>query len=250
MKNAPKILVVEDDEDTYELYSEILASAGYSVIGANNGIEAVTSALKLQPQLIVMDVALPGRNGLEAAKLLKSDRRSRHIPILALSGLVQSCFVDLARNVGCDAFLTKPCPVSKMLSEVERLLRERAGVSLGKPVLVVEDDPDIRGVLSDVLGDQGFAVSAAANGLEALAHLRRMYTPPKLILLDLMMPVMDGWQFRAAQREEPMIASIPVVVLSTAENLRSGGRELSGCEFLPKPIDFPQLVGAISRLAS
>jgi CheY-like chemotaxis protein len=130
MRTTPLILVVEDDEDTYELYSECLASAGYSVVGASNGVEAVETALQHQPDLILMDVALPGRNGFEAAELLKSDPRSRHIPILALTGLVQNCFVDLARQVGCDAFLTKPCPISLMLAEVERLLRQRTPLAV------------------------------------------------------------------------------------------------------------------------
>jgi CheY-like chemotaxis protein len=249
MRRAPEILVCEDDEDTYELYSEILASAGYSVLGANNGIEAVDAAIHRLPDLIVMDVALPGRNGLEAARLLKSDQRTHDIPILALSGLVQNCFVDLAREVGCDAFLNKPCPMSKMLGEIEHLLRKKRGRLLERPILVVEDDDEIRAVLSDVLHEEGFPVTSASNGLEALTRLRQLYVPPRVILLDLMMPVMNGWEFRAAQREQPEIAHIPVVVLSIADNLRNGARELGGCDFLPKPIDFPALLDTVERVS-
>jgi DNA-binding response OmpR family regulator len=123
MRDAPEILVCEDDEDTYELYSEVLASAGYSVIGANNGIEGVETALEHQPDLVIMDVALPGRSGLDAARLLKHDPRTEDTPILALSGLVQEVFVARATEAGCDAFLCKPCPLSRLLAEVERLLR-------------------------------------------------------------------------------------------------------------------------------
>jgi CheY-like chemotaxis protein len=128
MRSSPLILTVEDDEDTYELYSELLASEGYSVIGASNGIEAVESALVHLPDLIVMDLALPGRNGFEVARVLRSDPRSRHIAILALTGFVQKSFVDQARESGCDAFLPKPCPVNTLLAEVHRLLRRRAAM--------------------------------------------------------------------------------------------------------------------------
>jgi CheY-like chemotaxis protein len=126
MRNTPLILAVEDDADIYEVYSELLASAGYSVIGASNGIEAVETALQHLPDLIVMDIALPGRNGFDVARMLRSDPRSRHIGILALTGFVQKSFVDLAREVGCDAFLPKPCALSTLLAEVDRLLRLRA----------------------------------------------------------------------------------------------------------------------------
>src|SRR4051794_38897278 len=102
MTKTPLILLVEDDEDTYELYSEVLASAGYAVIGANNGVEAELSALRDLPSLVIMDVALPGRSGLEAARMLKNDPRTQHIPILAMSGFVQNAFVQLAHEVGCD----------------------------------------------------------------------------------------------------------------------------------------------------
>src|SRR4051794_22564565 len=172
MRRTPIILVVEDDEDTYELYSEFLASAGYSVMGANNGVEAVESARQHRPDLIIMDVALPGRNGFEAARLLKSDVRTRDIAILCLTGLVQSRFVDLAREVGCDAFLTKPAPLALIGAEIERLLRLRAPAAVDPDtLLLVEDDEAIRDALATVLSEEGFQVETAANGREALEWL-------------------------------------------------------------------------------
>jgi CheY-like chemotaxis protein len=126
MRSHPLILAVEDDEEIYEIYSELLASSGYSVIGASNGIEAVDTALEQLPDLIVLDMALPGRNGFDVARLLRADPRSRHIAILALTGFTQKCFVDQAREAGCDAFLPKPCPLNTLLAEVDRLLRQRA----------------------------------------------------------------------------------------------------------------------------
>jgi CheY-like chemotaxis protein len=122
MRDRPLILVVEDDVDSYELYSDFLASAGYAVVGAGNGIEAVSCAKSSLPDLIVMDLALPGQNGLEAARRIRADERMRRVPIIALSGLVLDDYIEAARLAGCDLFLNKPCPLKWLLAEVRRLL--------------------------------------------------------------------------------------------------------------------------------
>ncbi|HZS41950.1 MAG TPA: response regulator [Polyangia bacterium] len=130
---AFEILIVEDDIDSYELYSDFLASCGYSVSGADNGVAAVEAALRSRPALIVMDAVLPGRSGFEAARLLKSDPRTGHIPILAITGLVQRRFLDEARAAGCDGVLGKPFPLDALAAEVQRLLgREGAHVSAAR----------------------------------------------------------------------------------------------------------------------
>jgi two-component system, cell cycle response regulator DivK len=118
--DEPLVLVVEDMDETYELLSDILAAAGFRVVGAPNGIDAVDTAVKLLPDLILMDLSLPLMGGCEATKLLKSDARTRDIPIIALTG--HHNFLDMARQAGCDAFLTKPCPPENLLSEVHRML--------------------------------------------------------------------------------------------------------------------------------
>jgi CheY-like chemotaxis protein len=118
------ILVVEDQEETYELVSDVLAEAGYGVVGAQNGIDAVDSAVKLLPDLILMDLSLPLMGGCEATKLLKSDERTRDIPIIVLTG--HHNFMEMARQAGCDSFLTKPCPAPKLLGEI-RMILDRSG---------------------------------------------------------------------------------------------------------------------------
>jgi CheY-like chemotaxis protein len=114
------VLVVEDMDEAYELVSDILADAGYEVVGAGNGIDAVDTAVKLLPDLILMDLSLPLMGGCEATKLLKSDERTRDIPIVALTS--HHNFLEMAREAGCDAFLTKPCPPERLLEEVEARL--------------------------------------------------------------------------------------------------------------------------------
>jgi CheY-like chemotaxis protein len=120
VERKPLVLVVEDLEETYELVADLLAEAGFEVVGASNGIDAVDTAVRLLPDAIVMDLSLPLMGGCEAARLLKSDERTREIPILALTG--HHNFLETARAAGCDAFLTKPCPAPKLLEAIRRHL--------------------------------------------------------------------------------------------------------------------------------
>lgn len=123
--DEPLVLVVEDADDAFELVRDVLAGAGFRVVGAENGIDAVHTAVKLLPDAIVMDLSLPLMGGCEATRLLKSDARTRDIPIIALTG--DHNYLATAREAGCDAFLTKPCPAERLLDELRRRLRRREG---------------------------------------------------------------------------------------------------------------------------
>jgi DNA-binding response OmpR family regulator len=107
------------------------------------------------------------------------------------------------------------------------------------PVLIVEDDADLRDMMAQLLSIEGFSATTVANGQQALEYLRDHGTP-KLILLDLMMPVMDGWEFRREQRRNPAISAVPVVVLSALDKARAV--DLSADAFLKKPLDFDHLL--------
>ena len=119
--------------------------------------------------------------------------------------------------------------------------------SNGKTILVVDDDQDIRDTLTELLQEEGYAVVRASHGGEALCALRELPSP-SLILLDLMMPVMDGWQFRTEQRKDPALASIPVVVIS-ATGKDEKVSALGAVQFLKKPIRLEQLLEAVARHA-
>ena len=115
-----------------------------------------------------------------------------------------------------------------------------------RAVLIVDDDHDVREALREVLQDNGYDVLEAGNGHDALSLLRGEPVPPCVILLDIMMPVMDGRQFRTAQRNDPALASIPVIVLSAHVPLRSSD-EMDATEFLRKPVQLPPLLASIAR---
>lgn len=116
-------------------------------------------------------------------------------------------------------------------------------------VLVVDDDEDIRAGLIDLIQDGGYRAVGAAHGSAALAHLRERAEPPCVILLDLSMPVMDGWEFRAQQRRDPTLAGIPVVVISAYRH-RPSVTELDAVAYLEKPVDAVALMAVIRRHCS
>lgn len=108
------------------------------------------------------------------------------------------------------------------------------------PVLIVEDDADLREMMAQLLSLEGIHAVTVANGREALEYLEGADDAPQLILLDLMMPVMDGWEFRRKQQADPELASVPVIVLSALDQTRAGNLEATA--FLKKPLDFDHLL--------
>jgi CheY-like chemotaxis protein len=115
------------------------------------------------------------------------------------------------------------------------------------PILIVDDDAGIRQLLTLFLQHKGYAVDCATNGAEALEHLEHNQTLPQLLLLDLMMPVMDGAEFRQVQQQDPRLATIPVVVISAAENIQVQALALTADAYLPKPIDFDTLLVLVEQ---
>jgi len=119
---APLILVVDDYQDAREMYAEYLQFSGFRVAEARNGNEAVDQAFALKPDLILMDLSLPGMDGWEATRRLKADDSTRHIPIVALTGHALAGASEGAKRAGCDSFVTKPCLPDDLVVEVRRML--------------------------------------------------------------------------------------------------------------------------------
>ena len=115
-------------------------------------------------------------------------------------------------------------------------------------ILIVEDEHDIRAVLTEILEDEGYAVASVPNGLEALAFLQEHR--PQLILLDLGMPVMTGWEFRQKQRSDPALADIPVIVMSATPHLNQTAAALQAADCLDKPIELNALLGMVEHYCS
>ena len=117
-----------------------------------------------------------------------------------------------------------------------------------KYVLLVEDDNDIRQTMSEVLEEEGYNVAKARNGREALLQLETNARRPAAILLDLMMPIMDGYEFRLRQQKQPKWASIPVVIVSADRNGRERAREMAVAGYFEKPLNIDELLSLLKRL--
>lgn len=114
-----------------------------------------------------------------------------------------------------------------------------------KKILVVDDDENVCTLLSHLLGRQGYEVKTTLNGWEAMEWLRKEPHAPDLILLDLRMPVMDGWKFRSVQREDPRLSSIPVVVITSVQTVGEDTRSIDAAGFLKKPVQADLLVRTV-----
>ena len=121
-EHGPLILVVDDYQDAREMYAEYLQYSGFRVAEAKNGNEAVAQARSLKPDLILMDLSLPGMDGWEATRVLKADDETRRIPIVALTGHALAGASEGALKAGCDSFVTKPCLPDDLVVEVRRML--------------------------------------------------------------------------------------------------------------------------------
>jgi CheY-like chemotaxis protein len=121
----PLVLVVEDYQDAREMYAAYLQYSGYRVAEAVDGIAAIEQTLEQMPDIILMDLALPKMDGWEATRRLKSDDRTKHIPVVALTGHALAGYAESARQAGCDSFVTKPCLPDALVAEIKRMLATR-----------------------------------------------------------------------------------------------------------------------------
>jgi len=122
---TPLVLVVDDFQDNREMFAEFLQISGFRVAEAATGREALARAFELVPDVILMDLSLPELDGWEATRTLKGDPRTRHIPIVALTGHALADHSREAKDAGCDAFLTKPCLPEVLIVEIRRMLEAR-----------------------------------------------------------------------------------------------------------------------------
>ena len=118
----PRVLLVDDYPDAREMYSEYLEFAGFEVVEAANGMEALQRAVDEAPDIILMDLSLPVMDGWEATRRLKADERTAHIPVVALTGHALAGISEGAKRAGCDAFVTKPCLPEDLVKEINKVL--------------------------------------------------------------------------------------------------------------------------------
>ena len=215
------VLIIDDDPASADLVRRHLQTEGFRAVIAQSGEQGIDLARQLVPDAITLDVMMPGLDGWDVLQTIKSDPALCSIPVVMMSVLDNHL---LARSLGASGWLHKPLhrpELKQLLSAIQ---------SSGGPepprLLVVEDEPANAEWLRKLLERRGWLVVHAANGHEALAEIA--HVRPSLILLDLMMPEMDGLQFLERLRLNPLAASIPVVVLTAKDLTPDDHRRLNG----------------------
>jgi CheY-like chemotaxis protein len=210
--------VIDDDPDTLDLLGRALVGAGFRVVTASGGEEALELARTLAPSAITLDVIMPGMDGWAVLRELKTDPQTRDIPVIMVTMTDDR---DLGYALGATEFLTKPIQRDQLVRLLERQSSDpEAGV------LVVDDDPEVRAMVRRALEKEGWRVDEAENGRVALERVAER--PPSLILLDLMMPVMDGFEFVMQMRRLDAARSIPIVVVTAKDLTEEERHRLNG----------------------
>ena len=195
------VLVVDDDPSVRGLLAKTLEKEGYRVIAAGNGVDALALAREHKPQAITLDVLMPQMDGWGALKELKADAELRDIPVIMVTVLNER---GMAIPLGAADFVTKPVDRQRLTA----ILREHCAGPSGASILVVEDDLPTREALCRSLTSMGYVAHAAVNGRSGLDWLAS-HPAPSLILLDLMMPEMDGFEFLRELRKQPALRECP-----------------------------------------
>ncbi|MBI3948809.1 MAG: response regulator, partial [Armatimonadetes bacterium] len=209
------VLVVDDDPKMQDLIGRALAREGFRTVSAANGKECLAMARSLHPLAITLDVLMPEMDGWATLGALKADPELADIPVVMVTVLDER---NAGFALGATEYLTKPVDRDRLVSILRRFRDQAAGTS----GLIVEDDFLTRQMLRRILEKEEWGVSEAENGRVALARLAEM--KPALILLDLMMPEMDGFEFLEELRRHEGWQAIPVVVI-TAKDLTQADRD-------------------------
>ncbi|MCB9703942.1 MAG: response regulator [Myxococcales bacterium] len=219
LDEAPVVLVIDDDPAVHDLVARFLVREGIRIRSAYDAREGIAHARAYRPAVILLDIIMPGIDGWEALTILKSDPALASIPVV-LSSIVGE--EQRAYSLGADDYLLKPVRRDALVSILERHCPGKRGI-----VMVVDDDPNARDVFRRTLRQTGWAVIEATNGREALALLSEE-SDVDIVVLDLMMPEMDGFAVVETLRRTPAWADLPVVIASAMELSEAERRQLQG----------------------
>lgn len=274
MNHAPviagEILVVDDAPDALRLLARLLSDAGYSVRTAPSGELALWTATQRPPDLILLDVRMPGMNGFDVCRCLKQQAATASVPVIFISVASDPDDRIAGFEAGGVDFINKPLVESEMLARVKthitmalaarEMLRRRkdaarrlpvsceaaaSGVPAKKEILVVEDTAMSLRLLVTILSDAGYSVREAPNGELALWTATKR--PPDLVLLDIRMPGMNGFDVCRCLKLDPATASVPVIFLSalSAPEDKSEGFAVGAVDFITKPFSGKEVLARV-----
>lgn len=264
-----KILVVDDDPDILDALTTILEAQGYTVVTAQDGIEALANLKAKKPNLMILDLLMPRMDGFAVCKELQDPRWAeyRDIPLLVVTSVREEASrrryeLETGLELNVDDYIEKPIVPHVLLERVSKLIKkERKGLKTneGGPkmeskakILVVDDDADFVEATKTVLESERYQVIVAYNGDEGLEKARE--ESPDLIILDIIMPVKDGFSAAEQLKKDPQLSKIPVLML-TGFAQKGGGTSLAVSQgltletedYIDKPVAPEELLRRVKR---
>jgi CheY-like chemotaxis protein len=247
---AESILIVEDNLVNVKLFRVLLSKAGFDVRTALDAEEVFCVLSEFHPKLILMDVQLPGMDGLELSRRLKADPRFKDIIIVALTAYAMKGDRERALDAGCEGYIPKPIDTRTFVDSVREYLikptEAPAAQQERRLVLIADDDPVQREALESHLTQVGFEVIAARDGAEAIEKMR--LRRPDIVVTDVLMPRLDGFRLTQSVRRDPAFSSV-ALVLMTSGAIRPGdeqlARSMGANSIVPRTNTFDEIVTAV-----
>jgi two-component system cell cycle response regulator len=250
----PTLLIVEDNESNLKLFLAVLMGSEFRVLTATDAERGLQIVRESRPDLVLMDVALPGMDGLSATRILKADPETAGIPVVALTAHAMDGDAERALDAGCSGYLTKPVDTRAFADQIRGFLAAAQGGAMpvvadhrGR-VLVVDDEPLNVKLFKAKLATERYEVATASSGAEALAMVAEQ--APDLILLDIMMPGMDGYEVTRRLKADPATCHVPVILVTalTGTEDKNRGLEAGADEFLNKPVNTHELLARVKSM--
>ncbi len=248
--SAVRILVVDDNPTNLKLVSDVLECEGYEILKAIDAEEAERLVNQHRPELVLIDIALPGMDGLTLTRKLKAQEKTKDVVIVALTAFAMKGDEQKARDAGCDGYITKPIDTRALPALVAGYLPrlELKATKLAFKILVIEDTPSELKLAQIVLSCAGHNVSVAEAAEQALQAVKR--NKPQIILLDLHLPDIDGLALARTLKADPETRDIHIVAITSFPERFSKAEVLAaGCDaYLTKPISTRRLPRQIEEV--
>jgi two-component system cell cycle response regulator len=251
------VLIIEDNQLNMKLFRSLLSKGDFQIIEATDGENGIEMAKVHLPDLILMDIQLPKMDGLQATRLIKKDPVTANIPIVALTSHAMLGDDEKAKEAGCSGYITKPIDTRSFLSNVSRYLTNRKDqlqssnemqMEYKPKVLIVDDEPNNVKLMSAMLYKEPVDIITANNGKTALEIVNN--TNIDLILLDIMMPEMDGYQVTQLIRENKKTKNIPIILVTALHGSedKKRGLDVGADEFITKPVNKIEIIARIRSM--
>lgn len=241
------VSLVDDSELVHKHTVPVLEEAGYDVVSSMDGLEGLRTIRSRRPDLVITDIEMPVKTGYELCQTIKEDPELHATPVIICSALGEAADMEKGFDAGADDYLVKPAMPEEILTRVRNLL---AGIKLAgrETILVVEDSPPVRQMVSNGLSRQGFEVKTAKDGKEGFQKATTIL--PDLVITDYDMPRWTGFQLVYGLKKDPQTRDIPVMMLTARQSQRDQAqmRAAGLTAYLVKPFSVDKCVALAERL--